>query len=159
MAAFGGFSNVGLTVTGTVDAQTKRPSHNLHTFELIRTAIHENKRGNVVDMRIYRASDGSNVSCDAELCGTPERSNQALEEVISKWKSCENFEDVIDVKDRIAGKRAICETGVAQAPNAIVYSYGGGLMVISGESLDTLRGFESQTCVRSKLVAGVPCKY
>jgi len=143
----------------TVAAQTvPQRDGGSEVFKRVRTSIVESERKNVVDERIYRSSIGLLVEYYAELCDTSERAKSALEAETSKW-NCGGYEDVLDVKGRKVGKRTICNLGKTSGQSAIVFTYNDILTIISGSSVETLKKFESETCVRSKTIPGVPCKY
>lgn len=130
-------------------------------FVRIKASIGQSERWNVYDKRIYKSRDGRLVEFYAEFFeGSSEKATVYIDELRLKWKTCSEYEDVINVRDQKVGKRTICEMDTSKkAGKAIIYTYNDILVMISGDSLMTLKIFESETCGRSKRVAGVPCKY
>lgn len=161
------FSNESLQIKpfsgGFVYGQSQTLPQNLESdetnFELVKTRIMESAGGNVVDKRIYKSSNGKIVEFWAEICKTSSEANKLLSQMKSEWNKCSNEEDVINPKDKKVGKRIVCEISAKQKKYAIIYSYNDILTMISGTSLEHVKKFETQTCVRSKNISGIPCKY
>lgn len=130
-------------------------------FVRVSASIRNSERRNIVDLRNYKSKEGGIVRFRAEFFRrSPEELPAYFDDLISTWTTCSDYEDVIGAQDQKVGKRTICESDSEVGNDkAIIYTYEDILIIISGDSLPTLKRFESETCVRSKLIPGVPCKY
>lgn len=143
----------------TASAQHNVVQHKEFDFKLKKTAIIESVCKNVVDKRTYESVDGHIIEFEAEMFRIdPNTIRSAFNHIRSKWSSCSDSEDVVSAKDQVVGSRMIC-TDVKEKIIAIIFTYDSILTAIVGNSRELVADFESKSCVRSKLVDGVPCKF
>lgn len=155
------FSNLLVLLFACMAIAQHPDSDGKRMFKLVKTAVLESSRRNTIDARIYQSKDGKNIDYTAEIfLRLPNEISAVFDKLQQDLFDCTDSEDVISVKNAVVGRRTICKSSKAtNSPMSIIFTYDDILVTISGGSLEMLKTFESETCVRSKTIVGITCKY
>jgi hypothetical protein len=106
---------------------------------------------------LYKSTKGGMIEVYMAVWDKAENALKKYNASKKNYLSCENDDDVTNHEDKIVGKRTLCKD--AKDFSIIIFSYDDQFIMFKGENSSSVLAYEKQSCLRSKKIKGVSCKY